>query len=93
MFRNTIKKEQMEGNKRKNMCPTQREHLIDFLEEHPELKNGKFSASFTYKDASKLWMLLADTLNAIPGGANRDWKGWRKVCIVPCTFCNSCLVI
>ena len=60
-----------------NMSPSQKE-LLDFREEHPELKTGKFSANFTYKDASVLWMQLSNTLNATPG-ANRDWKLWRKV--------------
>lgn len=58
----------------------QRKELIQFMEEYPELKCGKFTEKFSMKKAQELWMKLKDKLNALPG-ANKDWKQWRKVCI------------
>ncbi|KAJ8964899.1 hypothetical protein NQ314_004538, partial [Rhamnusium bicolor] len=42
-----------------------------------EQADGKFTNSYTYKDAEKDWTELATILNSIPG-ANKNWKQWRK---------------
>jgi len=56
----------------------QKKEIILFMEEHPELKSGKFSNKFTYKTAQELWISLSDLLNSLPG-AKKEWKQWRKV--------------
>lgn len=62
---------------------TQKELLIEFMAKHPQLRSGRFTTDFTFKKARQLWMELADTLNAIPNGSEKDWKQWRKVTCVP----------
>lgn len=57
----------------------QKETLIEFMKQNPELKLGKFSASFTAKDAQNKWMTLTEELHKIPNGATKEWKQWRKV--------------
>ncbi|XP_026829879.1 uncharacterized protein LOC105282194 isoform X2 [Ooceraea biroi] len=56
----------------------QKETLVEFMKQNEKLRSGKFSASFTTKDAQKLWMTLAEDLYKIPNGAVKDWKQWRK---------------
>lgn len=51
------------------------------MQKHPELQSGKFSATFTFKHAQKLWEKATDELHKIPG-AVKSWKQWRKVCII-----------
>jgi hypothetical protein len=60
----------------------QKETLVEFMKQNPELKSGKFSATFTIKEAQKTWIRLAEELHKIPNGAVKDWKQWRKVCKV-----------
>lgn len=57
----------------------QKEALIEFMKQNPELKSGKFSATFTLKEAQKAWLRLTEELHKIPNGAVKDWKQWRKV--------------
>ncbi|EZA47987.1 hypothetical protein X777_14529, partial [Ooceraea biroi] len=47
----------------------QKETLVEFMKQNEKLRSGKFSASFTAKDAQKLWMTLAEDLRKIPNGA------------------------
>lgn len=49
------------------------------MKKNPELKSGKFSATFTAKDAQKIWMELVEELHKIPNRAVKEWKQWRKV--------------
>ncbi|KAK4887353.1 hypothetical protein RN001_003624 [Aquatica leii] len=51
--------------------------LVEYMKSKPQLISGKFSSSFTYKDAENEWQLKADSLNSMPEG-QKDWKGWRK---------------
>ncbi|KAF2901645.1 hypothetical protein ILUMI_04540 [Ignelater luminosus] len=60
-----------------NISRQQKTVLIEYIEANSELVSGRFSASFTFKDAQLKWEQLAATLNAIPG-AQKDWKKWRK---------------
>ncbi|XP_018397679.1 PREDICTED: uncharacterized protein LOC108781168 [Cyphomyrmex costatus] len=55
----------------------QKNLLIEFMQKHPELQSGKFSATFTFKHAQKLWEKATDELHKIPG-AVKSWKQWRK---------------
>lgn len=57
----------------------QKQALLEFMQRNVQLQSGKFSATFTAKDASKLWIALADDLHKIPNGAVKEWKQWRKV--------------
>lgn len=57
----------------------QKETLIELMKQNPELRSGKFSATFTTKDAQRMWIALAEELHKVPNGAIKDWKQWRKV--------------
>lgn len=50
----------------------QKEVLIEFMKKDPELRAGKFSATFTAKDAQKRWMALTEEVHKIPNGAVKD---------------------
>ncbi|EFN80913.1 hypothetical protein EAI_11606, partial [Harpegnathos saltator] len=51
--------------------------IAEFMRKHPELHSGKFSATFTFKHAQKLWEKVTAELHEIPG-AQKEWKQWRK---------------
>lgn len=51
------------------------------MRKHPELQSGKFSATFTYKHAQKLWEKVTTELHEI-SDAQTEWKQWRKVCTI-----------
>lgn len=75
----------IEMEKKKRVAPiikAQKEALIDFMAQHPNLRSGRFTATFSFKDAKNLWHQLAEVLNAIPGGSQKDWSQWRKVNII-----------
>ncbi|CAI6358351.1 unnamed protein product [Macrosiphum euphorbiae] len=55
----------------------QKQTIIDFMESHPHLAKGKFSASFTNEKATNLWQELTASLNSIPGSI-KEWKAWRR---------------
>lgn len=61
-----------------NMNDAQRTLLIDLPKSNEQLLSGKFSPSFTMKDATSRWQQIAEKLNSIPG-TNRDCKSWKKV--------------
>ncbi|XP_045472441.1 uncharacterized protein LOC123679106 isoform X2 [Harmonia axyridis] len=52
--------------------------LLDYLSNHYKMICGKFSQNFNHKIARQYWQELSDILNAIPGGAKKDWHQWRK---------------
>jgi hypothetical protein len=56
----------------------QKKILVENVKQLPSLVSGKFSASFTQKDAEREWKKISDTLNSM-GGAEKEWKMWRKV--------------
>ncbi|XP_029164559.1 uncharacterized protein LOC114935829 [Nylanderia fulva] len=60
-----------------NITEEQRCLLIEFMKVHPELVSGKFSKTFTYDHAAKLWQEVTDILNAC-NDAEKYWKSWRK---------------
>lgn len=53
--------------------PSQRD-----MRRNPQLVSGKFTNTYTFKDATKECQEIAQLLNSMPG-AQKDWKGWRKV--------------
>lgn len=57
----------------------QKEILIEYMKNNIQLRSGKFSATFTAKDAQKMWIELAEELHKIPNEAVKEWKQWRKV--------------
>lgn len=67
--------------RRGNISSDQKTFLLDFIEQHPKIKTGKFDASFTFKDSRKAWEEIADQLNSIPG-AKKDYIHWRKVSVL-----------
>jgi len=40
---------------------------------------GKLTATYTNAISIVLWQEVTCILNAIPGGAIKDWRQWRKV--------------
>lgn len=58
---------------------TQKDILVEFMKQHEDLQSGKFTREFTFKKAQNLWNEIAEQLNAVPGGARKEWKMWRKV--------------
>ncbi|XP_029340910.1 uncharacterized protein LOC107884895 [Acyrthosiphon pisum] len=68
----------MEDSKKIYCSKTQKEMLIQLLTKDPQLISGKFTSTFTFKDARNRWIEIADTLNAIPGCV-KDWSQWKRV--------------
>lgn len=56
----------------------QRTALLAFMEKEVELGSGKFTNTFTYKTAQKLWETIATELNSMPE-TTKTWLHWRKV--------------
>lgn len=56
----------------------QKEKLIECLKKDPQLISGKFSKSFSFKDARNRWTIIANTLNALPS-CSKDWSQWKRV--------------
>ncbi|CAG9763560.1 unnamed protein product [Ceutorhynchus assimilis] len=67
----------MEEKKGGSLTREQKKVLIQFIEDHPELKTSKFSKDFTFKKGQALWEEISSILNAMPG-ANKGWIKWRK---------------
>ncbi|KAG5887153.1 hypothetical protein JTB14_016847 [Gonioctena quinquepunctata] len=60
------------------MSKFQKVYLIQFLEDHPELKSRKFTQDFTFKKAQALWQEVAEALNAMPG-SKKEWEKWLPI--------------
>ncbi|KAJ3621290.1 hypothetical protein MTP99_003442 [Tenebrio molitor] len=56
----------------------QKKIFVENVKQLPSLVSGKFSASFTQKDAEREWKKISNTLNSM-GGAEKEWKMWRKI--------------
>lgn len=68
----------MEDSKKIYCSKAQKEMLIELLKKDSQLISGKFTSTFTFKDARNRWIAIADTLNAIPGCV-KDWSQWKRV--------------
>lgn len=64
--------------KKNYVSEEQKKVLLDYINDHPKLKSGKFSPDFTYKDAQELWENFTIEVHKIPG-ATKTWQKWRKV--------------
>lgn len=61
---------------------TQKELLLKFLKEHPELQTGRFSPECTFRRTQNLWEEISEILNSVPNGAEKNWRRWRKVSLL-----------
>ncbi|KAF5276387.1 hypothetical protein FQR65_LT16354 [Abscondita terminalis] len=61
-----------------NLNSVQKEIMCNFIRSRPDLQSGRFSNTFTFKDAQALWENLSSQLNSVPNGAVKDWRHWRK---------------
>ncbi|CAG9770092.1 unnamed protein product [Ceutorhynchus assimilis] len=62
----------------KALSSKQKQILVDFVYDRPEMYKGKFTSTYTHAVSMVLWKQVASILNAIPGGANKEWTQWRK---------------
>ncbi|CAG9765417.1 unnamed protein product [Ceutorhynchus assimilis] len=62
---------------KKQMSQTQKNTLLELMEENPQLITQKVSNQYTNQDIKKKWIEISEKLNSIPG-TNRSWKDWRK---------------
>lgn len=60
------------------VSPEQKRDLLAIMENNALLVSGKFSATFTKKEAQRQWQEISNKLNDIPG-ARKTWIQWRKV--------------
>nr|CAI5842380.1 unnamed protein product [Callosobruchus analis] len=67
----------MASTSKRHFTVEQKRVMLDFLNQHPQLYQGKFDNKFTFKEAQQQWTRLAELLNAIPG-ARKNWIQWRK---------------
>ncbi|CAH1107482.1 unnamed protein product [Psylliodes chrysocephalus] len=70
----------MAVEEKKSYCTqSQKETLINLMreKENEPILSGKFSATFTFKDARSKRQNIASILNSAPG-ASKDWKLWKK---------------
>lgn len=62
----------------KKVSSEQKNIMIGFLKENPEMYMGRFAPQFTKSKSKDLWEELTIILNSVPNGAAKDWCGWRK---------------
>ncbi|KAK4882390.1 hypothetical protein RN001_005709 [Aquatica leii] len=67
----------MDIQKRRKLSDLQKQCLSEFLGKNPSVKSGKFTSSFTYKTAQRMWQMISEQLNAI-GPVQKNWCQWRK---------------
>lgn len=53
--------------------------ILDFLESHPVLVNGKLRPGEGPQTVQNLWEELAGILNAVGNGPEKSADGWKKV--------------
>ncbi|KAG7295083.1 hypothetical protein JYU34_022552 [Plutella xylostella] len=68
----------LEKVKRQYPSVAQKLRLSQLLEADEELRNGKFTATFSKKTASERWEKIALELNSFTG-AKKSGKEWRTV--------------
>lgn len=67
-----------DSKKTSHISLKQKEVMVNFLEQHPEMYSGKFSETYTKSVAMKLWSQLTNILNSIPGAPAKDWRKVRN---------------
>lgn len=55
--------------------------LMEFMEQHEDLANGRLNCSSARVTGDALWQELSEQLNSI-GPPVRSNEGWKKVCII-----------
>lgn len=72
----------MESQKLKTgyISVSQKKSLIELLKGKEQLISGRFSSTFSKKQAQQEWEAIGDVMNAIPG-AKKHWTQWRRVSI------------
>lgn len=65
--------------KLRQLSAKQKEVLVNFIYARPDMYKGKLTATYTNAISIVLWQEVTCILNAIPGGAIKDWRQWRKV--------------
>ena len=68
------------ASKKPKTSPEQYEILVQYIENHPNLKSNKLTNNFTAKDRSRLWEDLAECLNSVRG-PHKDVQKWQKVSV------------
>ncbi|KAL4113181.1 hypothetical protein QTP88_016851 [Uroleucon formosanum] len=71
-------------SKRFYITSDQKEALVEFMENHFDLRKGKFSINFTTAIAKTQRENCCKLLNSIPGPAKK-WQKWRKNRTRSCT--------
>lgn len=74
-----VSSEFVKKNKSNPVTAKQREILVDFISNRPEMYTGKFTPSYTKDKMKKYWSELTNILNSVPGGPAKEWQQWRKV--------------
>ena len=69
---------------------TQRQYelMINFIENHPKMINGKLTPSFTAQHRDNLWKELSNLLNSDGIGPEKPPEKWRKVSIFSTSVYN-----
>jgi hypothetical protein len=68
----------------KQVTPEQREMMLVFVENHPELIDSKFSQKLTHSDVERSWSELTKKLNSSNLGPSKTMGGWKTVCLNWC---------
>ncbi|CAH1106829.1 unnamed protein product [Psylliodes chrysocephalus] len=68
---------EVDRKKSGHVSDTQMQRLINFVENDPDIRTGKFTNKFTYKGSQQRWKIITEQLNSSPGAKN-DWSSWRR---------------
>jgi len=68
-------------SKGKSCTTSQKEAIVYFIKQHPELNKGKFTQNFTKKHSQALWQELAKHLHTLVGAVKTPQQ-WRKVSFI-----------
>lgn len=60
------------------MTISQRDKMLHYLIDHPNLINSKISATCTKKDIDEMWRELSEILNGMTG-CEKIPREWKKV--------------
>ncbi|CAH1114783.1 unnamed protein product [Psylliodes chrysocephalus] len=69
--------ERVDKRKMSHCTEGQKRMLVSFLESDEELRKGKFTSQFTYKESQRRWETISQKLNSVPG-AKKEWASWRR---------------
>ncbi|KAL4121037.1 hypothetical protein QTP88_013622 [Uroleucon formosanum] len=75
-----VRSKKINKDMRLSITSDQKEALVEFMENHFDLKKGKLSINFTTVIAKTQWEDCCKLLNSIPGPAKK-WREWRKFAV------------